>query len=192
MRGIGTRYHFNDTYRTVMERGTLTPRLYPATVDGKVEGEPVYLTREELADKRRDMGPYVFGAQMLQDPTADEKQGFKREWIKYAAVDQARQELVIVCDPSSVIEEEGQRLHGHVGAWIRSRSECLRPRHATRPPIAYRTGGRCSSLGTVSGVRRRWATSEYGLMADIEHFQEMQREEYRFEITEVRWCYGKE
>jgi hypothetical protein len=52
-------------------------------------------------DKRRDMGPYVFGAQMLQDPTADEKQGFKREWIKYAASTARGKNVVIVCDPAS-------------------------------------------------------------------------------------------
>jgi hypothetical protein len=67
-----------------MDRGTVQPRLYPATIDGTVDGTPVFLTREELADKRRDQGPYVFGCQMLQDPTADDKQGFKAEWLKYA------------------------------------------------------------------------------------------------------------
>jgi predicted phage terminase large subunit-like protein len=44
-----------------MDRGTVQPRLYPATIDGTIEGTPVFLTREELADKRRDQGPYVFG-----------------------------------------------------------------------------------------------------------------------------------
>ncbi len=59
-RFIGTRYHYNDTYRTVIDRGIAKPRIYAATEDGKVEGEPVFLTREALADKRRDQGPYVF------------------------------------------------------------------------------------------------------------------------------------
>jgi len=38
-RFIGTRYHFNDSYREVIARGTATPRIYAATKDGKVEGE---------------------------------------------------------------------------------------------------------------------------------------------------------
>ena len=45
-RMIGTRYHFNDTYRTMMERLTFKPRIYPATADGTVDGEPVFLTKK--------------------------------------------------------------------------------------------------------------------------------------------------
>ncbi len=32
-----------------------------------MEGEPVLLTKEQLQTKRREMGPYVFGCQMMQD-----------------------------------------------------------------------------------------------------------------------------
>ncbi len=31
VRGAGTFYHFNDTYRTIIERGALIPRIYPVT-----------------------------------------------------------------------------------------------------------------------------------------------------------------
>jgi hypothetical protein len=47
------------------------------------------------------MGPYVFGAQMLLDPTADDKQGFKLEWLRYAAVTTRGQNLAILIDPAS-------------------------------------------------------------------------------------------
>lgn len=82
-RFIGTRYHFADTYKAIMERGTATPRVHPATHDGTETGEPVFLTQQQLDEKRRDMGPYVFGCQMLQNPIADALQGFKREWPRY-------------------------------------------------------------------------------------------------------------
>ena len=59
-RFIGTRYSFGDSYRTIIERGTAIPRIYPATEDGTVAGKPVLLTRDELAEKRRDMGSYTF------------------------------------------------------------------------------------------------------------------------------------
>jgi len=38
-RFIGTRYHYNDTYRTLIERGTVTPRIRLATHDGTLDGE---------------------------------------------------------------------------------------------------------------------------------------------------------
>jgi hypothetical protein len=100
-RFIGTRYHYNDSYRTLLERETAKARVYPATIDGKVDGEPVFFTRELLAEKRRDMGPYTFGCQMLLDPTADDKQGFKEEWLKYATADCRGQNLVILIDPAT-------------------------------------------------------------------------------------------
>lgn len=60
VRYIGTRYNYNDTYRTMMNREAATLRLYPATDNGKMDGEPVLLTPDELKTKRREMGPYVF------------------------------------------------------------------------------------------------------------------------------------
>jgi hypothetical protein len=38
-RYIGTRYHFNDTYATMIARGSVKPRIYPATENGKVDGK---------------------------------------------------------------------------------------------------------------------------------------------------------
>ena len=60
-RHAGTFYHFNDTYHTMIERKAAIPRIYPCTDDGTVDGEPVLLTREALAAKRREFGPYIFG-----------------------------------------------------------------------------------------------------------------------------------
>ena len=68
----GTRYHLFDAYRMVMEEGIFRPRIRPATADGKEGGRPVFLTTEELAKVRKDLGPYVFASQMLLDPTAHE------------------------------------------------------------------------------------------------------------------------
>jgi predicted phage terminase large subunit-like protein len=59
-RFIGTRYHFADTYREIIKRGTAKPRIHQITIDGEVTGEPVLMTRERVAEKRRDMGPYIF------------------------------------------------------------------------------------------------------------------------------------
>lgn len=59
-RYIGTRYHFNDTYGEIERRGAAIIRLYPATEEGTEGGTPILMTREQLEEKRRDMGPYTF------------------------------------------------------------------------------------------------------------------------------------
>ena len=59
-RYIGTRYHYNDPYATIMKRGVAKSRIYPATEDGTPEGTPVLWTPEFLAQKRKSMGPFIF------------------------------------------------------------------------------------------------------------------------------------
>ncbi len=59
-RFIGTRYHYNDSYRAVIDRQTAIPRIHAATEDATSDGEPVLISRERLAEKRRDQGPYIF------------------------------------------------------------------------------------------------------------------------------------
>lgn len=81
-RYIGTRYHFNDTWRVIIERGAAVPRIHPATRGGAPDGPPVLLSPAALAEKRRQMGPYVFGCQMLLNPAADTAQGFRAEWLR--------------------------------------------------------------------------------------------------------------
>lgn len=183
-RGIGTRYHFNDTYRAIIERGALSVRLYPATVDGKVEGDPVFMSREELAKKRRNMGPFVFGAQMLQDPTADEKQGFKVEWLKHAAITRRGHNLCILVDAASSKKKGSD----YTAMW------CLGfgpDRNIYVHDILRDRLSLTERADILFAWHRKWQPmavgyERYGLMADVEHFQDrMERENYRFPITEL-------
>ncbi len=103
LRVIGTRYHHADTYREMIARGAVKQRIRPATHDGTLTGEPVYLTREQFTKKVRDMGPYVASAQLLQNPTVDSKQAFDRDWLRY--YDEARNwrgmNRALICDPAN-------------------------------------------------------------------------------------------
>ncbi len=181
-RFIGTRYHFNDSYRTVIERGTAKPRIYAATVDGKIDGEPVFLSRELLAEKRADMGPYVFGSQMMQDPTADETQGFKEEWLKYAGVTVRGHNIVILFDPASSKKKGSD----YTAAW------CLGLGPDKNVYVHDMLRDRLSlteRADILFAWHRKWQPmaigyEQYGLQADIEHFRDrMDRENYRFDIT---------
>jgi predicted phage terminase large subunit-like protein len=184
-RFIGTRYHYNDTYRTVMERGTAKARTYAATVDGSPTGTPVLLSVETLAAKRRDMGPYTFACQMLQDPKGDETQGFREEWLRYwGGGDGQGMNTYILVDPASskkpgsdytvmwVVGLGGDRNY-YVLDIVRDRLNLTQ---------------RCERL---FGLHRKWRPVEvryerYGMQADIQHIEaEQERVKYRFKITEV-------
>lgn len=187
-RWAGTRYHFNDSYRTVMDRGTAKPRVHAATVDGSPDGEPVLMGRDRLAKKRRDMGPYTFGAQMLLNPTADETQGFREEWLKYH--DGFRRDglnVYLVFDPASSKKKSSD----YTAAWavgigpdgnyyildmvrdrlnLTQRAQLVMAWHRRYRPMREH------------GVRYE----QYGMQADIDHIRTVQKDQnYRFEITEV-------
>lgn len=105
---IGTRYHYNDTYRVMIERGSVKVRIHAATKDGTAEGEPVLLTKEELRQKRIDMGIYTFGCQMLQNPTADSAMGFMEIWLNYyeKIKDRRLLNVYIIVDPAGEKKKE--------------------------------------------------------------------------------------
>jgi len=82
-RMIGTRYHFSDTYGGLIKEGRVKVRMYPGTDDGTINGNPVLFSKEYNDNKKQDMGSYIYSCQILQDPIADNKMGFKRDWLKY-------------------------------------------------------------------------------------------------------------
>lgn len=185
-RYIGTRYHYNDTYATMIERGSVKARIYPATENGKVDGEPVLLTRDRLALKRRDMGPYTFGCQMLQNPKADETQGFKEDWLKYydAPVSHMGMNKLILVDPAN----EKKKKSDYTSMWV----------------LGYNSDNKVYVLDIVRdrlnltertkalfSLHRKYqpnqvAYERYGKDSDIGHVKDvMDREVYRFDITEV-------
>jgi len=192
VRTIGTRYHFNDTYKTMTDRGSVVPRIHPATVDGTVAGEPVYLTREALAKKRRDMGPYTFGCQMLQDPKADEVQGFKEEWLRYWRGDNlSGLNLYLLCDPASAKKKNSDYTCMMVLGLGSDQNVYVVDMVRDRLNLPERTKA-------LMRLHRRYrpiltAYEQYGKDADIEHIKDvMERENYRFTITPVGGSMSKE
>jgi phage terminase large subunit-like protein len=188
VRGIGTRYHFADTWRAIMDRGALKPRLHPATIDGTQSGEPVYLTRAEIDNKRRNMGPYTFSAQMLLNPIADSRQSFQRTWFEHrfeqASIDHGAMTKALLCDPASekkrgsdwttmAIIGKGPDRNVYLLDFIRDR-------------LSLKERGE-----EYMRLHRKWKPQhagyeKYGLQADVEYIKTlMEKRAYHFEIAEL-------
>ena len=187
IRMIGTRYHAADTYAEIMGQKSVDPRLYPATVDGTFEGEPVLMSREALAEKRRDMGPFVFACQMLQNPLADKAQGFAHEWFRRLpgdAPESAGMNRYIIVDPASAKKKDSD----YTSMWA----------------VGLNTDGNYYVLDGVHDrlnlseraralfdLHRKWRPlvvgyERYGMQADVEHIQHRQEQEnHRFPIIEL-------
>jgi phage terminase large subunit-like protein len=194
MRGIGTRYHFADTWRAIIDRGALKPRIHAATEDGTASGRPVYLLPAELAKKRQNMGPYTFSAQMLLNPIADSRHSFLRSWFdnrfEYGTLDHNAMNRALICDPASEKQKRsdwttmaviGKGPDGNVYLldFLRDRltlkergSEYMRLHRKWRPQHA--------------------GYEKYGLQADIEYLKILMTEKtYHFEVTELGGTLGK-
>jgi predicted phage terminase large subunit-like protein len=182
-RFIGTRYHYNDTYTAILDRGTAIPRIYPATDNGKPTGNPVLISADDLAKKYNDMGAYVFNCQMLQDPVADGSQGFLEGWLRYWDCDnnQGFNNYILVDPANSQKKNSDYTVMWVIGLGgdgnyyitdlvrdrlnLRQRTEALIELHKHYRPL---------------GV----GYEQYGMQSDIEHINaEMERINYRFYIT---------
>lgn len=185
-RYIGTRYHQFDTYRTIMDDKIATPRLHPATKNGKEDGEPVLLSRETLAKKRRNQGPYVFGSQMLLNPTADTAMGFDPRWLEYGDIEyhQAKQLLwrFIIVDPAGSKQREN---NDYTSMFVIGHGEDLKYRVLDIVRDRMNLSKRCE---TLMALHRYWkphlvAYEEYGMQADREYIEREQKLQlYEFDI----------
>lgn len=179
----GTRWHFADTYKVILERQGATLRLYTPTVDGTLEGETVLWTRAQLAEKLREYGPYDAAAQLFQNPLLEGAMGFKREWLRYWAGRRwQRMNRYLLCDPAGEKKKDndftvfmvvgvGADRNYYVIKMIRDRmslterGSTLFRLHQEYQPIAV-------------------GYEKYGKDSDIEHYEDMmERREYRFTIT---------
>ena len=184
-RYIGTRYHMNDTYHVMMERDAAKPRIYPATIDGTPDGEPVFLDRETLATKRREMGPFTFAAQMLQNPTADDAQGFDRAWIRHTRLQSTDgMNIYIVVDPASEKKKDSDYTVFMVVGLGSDENYYIIDMVRDRMNLTERA----KKLMELHRMYRPKAVGyeKYGMMADVEFARYLQQQEnYRFDITEL-------
>jgi len=190
MRAIGTRYHFNDTYRMIIERRIFDPRIHTATHDGTIEGTPVLWDAETLATKRRNMGPYIAACQLFQNPKEDSVMGFEEEWLRFyeELKNTDGWNYYILVDPAG----DGKKKHSND------------PDYSVILVMATAPDG---NIYLIDGVRDRINLTQrtkkifqyhrkykpiavgyekYGKDSDIEHIEAMMElENYRFDIIAV-------
>lgn len=184
-RAVGTRWHFNDTYKTVVDRETFIRREHPGRLGGTEDGASVYWSEEVHLKKRKDYGPYTYAAQILLNPKADAMQGFKREWLrKYEKIKPESLNWYLLADAASS-KKRGSDYTAMwaVGLGVDGNYYCV-PEVRDRLNLKER-GDRLFTLHRFYKPKQvRY--EKYGLMSDIEHFKSrMENENYRFNITEV-------
>ncbi len=185
-RHIGTRYHSQDTYKVMMDRGSVIPRIYPATDNGKMDGEPVFLSKELLTEKRRDMGPYTFGTQMLQDPVADKTMGFKKEWLKhYENLGPTnKMNVYITVDAASKKKAGSDWTVMEVHGLAADQNYYLIKAVRDRMNLTDRTNKLFELVSEFNPIAVGY--EQYGMQADIEHIEYvMEERKYRFKIVEL-------
>lgn len=187
-RFVGTKYHLFDTYRTIAERQTVKVRLYPATKNGKADGEPVLIRKQSLDEKRRDMGPYTFGCQMLLDPQSDMVQGFDKDWIKHhRGVSDSTGNRYIIFDPANEKKKSSDYTAATVIELRQDKNYYELESVRDRLSLTERTK-------LLFDLHRKWGIEDnheppvvgyekYGKDSDIEHIEDvMLRDSYSFEI----------
>ena len=183
VRYIGTIYHFNDTYRLIKSRNAAKVRQYAATDDGTPDGEAILVSNEYLQQLRREMGANTFSSQMLQNPRADETQGFKRNdlrWFrnnegnhnnKYILVDPAGEKKKGSDYTAMMVVGLGADSNYYIHDIVRDRLNLTE-----RADHLFRLHKKWRPL--------RVGYEKYGMQSDIEHIQDrMSRENYNFDIV---------
>lgn len=185
-RFIGTRYHANDAYKTIIDRGTAKPRIRLATSDGTLDGELAIWSLKTLQEKRRDFGPYTFSCQIMQNPVADATQGFKRPWLKFFAnrSGEGMNKYMLVDAANSK-----RKSSDYTSIWIIG---CAADHHYYALDIVRDRLNLTERADAVMHLHEKWRPmevryEEYGLMGDIAHIQSVQEaRNYRFEIIPMK------
>lgn len=184
-RFIGTRYHANDTYKLIIDRKIATPRIYPATDNGKINGNPVFFTKEKYDKKVRELGSYISSCQLLQDPLQDSAMGFNKDDMRfYDNIDEALLNIYILGDPASKKKKKSD----YTVYWVIGLGSDQK---------YYILGGIRDRLNLndrtskLFEFHKEWFPldviyEEYGMQCDIEHIQYVQDQKtYNFDITPV-------
>lgn len=188
---IGTRYHFGDSYAHLIERTIAKPRIYPATEDGRLDGEPVFMTPRAWEAAKREMRS-VIAAQMLQNPRAGTENTFRPQWLAPYWVVPTTMNVYIMGDPSHGRSKSSDRTALAVVGIDTTSNKYLLDGYCHRMSLSER-------WERLAGLQKKWANmpctqalrigyERYGMQSDEEYFEEKMRATgQRFEIKNLAW-----
>jgi hypothetical protein len=185
----GTFYHFADTYTVIIERKSLKPRIYPATDDGTMTGNPVFLTPERWKHIKNEQRSTV-SAQMLLNPVSGTDATFKPHWLKTYLIVPNVMNVYIMCDPSKGMSNRSDRTAiavigvDHAGNKYLLDGVCHRMKLSDRYALLTRYYDKWRQHSGVQFVKVGY--ERYGMQVDLEVIQDYQeRDKKYFEIEEL-------
>lgn len=184
---IGTHYSHADLYSTQEKTGAWKVRRRLCTTEGVYPGTPVLMSQAELLERRKLMGIYVFNCQMLLNPVSEENQVFQRSWLRYyRQLPDRAMNLYLFCDPASGRKEKIARSDFTV-MWLWGLDPMKNLYLVDMIRDRLNLTGRWKAL---KGIMKKWPKiqrvyyEQYGLQADVEHFESRMRDEGIYFIIE--------
>lgn len=189
---IGTRYHLNDTYASILKKGAAIPRIYPATNNGRMDGVPVLFTHEQWELKKKTQSRKIIAAQHLQNPLADEDARFQPLWLSSYETRPLILNAYIMGDPSLGRGKDSDNTAIVVIGYAIGGTKYLLDGFCHRMPLSERWKRlkelyeKWSAEIGIQTVSVGW--ERYGLQSDKEYFEERQKiEGCVFNIKELNW-----
>ena len=189
---VGTRYSFADTYQSMIDRGAVLVRRYPATHDGSPDGVPVLLTPAQWEDKKIKQGPATIACQMLQNPLAGQMSAFNVRDLQKYEVRPLTLNVYIMVDPARSMKKGSAMTAMSVIGADTARNKYLLDGYNHKMDLRGRWEG-------LKGLRKHWMNQpgiqgvyvgyeSYGAQSDLDYFVErMEIENDPFPIVELAW-----
>lgn len=191
----GTRYAYGDTYGTILQRAAVKPRIHPATYDGKLDGEPVFLQKERWEEIKKTTSTYTVACQQLLNPIIGSDVSFKQEWWTEWEVRPYTLNVYIMVDPAHSKKKESNRTAFAVVGVDSNFNKYLLDGACHRMTLSEK-------WTMLKRLRQKWKRApgirevkvgyeRYGAQSDIDHFKAMMANDgSNFPIYELNWVGG--
>lgn len=191
---IGTRYSYADSYESMMERKAVIPRIYPATDDGTLDGNPVLLTPEVWEKKKIIQGDATASCQMLQNPLAGKQKMFNVEDLQLYEVRPETLNIYIMVDPARSKKKDSANTAIVVLGLDYAMNKFLLDGYNHKMDLRerwLRTAQMYHKWRRAPGVQNTYVGYEiFGAQADMDYFLEQMKkpdEGGSFPILELAW-----